>query len=270
MNRPRRPLPPSQRHDGDARDTGDATATVVARCVEPGALSIDGVSKAYGDAPAVGPIDLEVTPGERLALIGHNGSGKTTLLKMAAGLLEMSDGDILVGGHRAGSVEARAAISYVSDTPSFYDDLSLWEHMEYVARLHGVREWDQHAADLLGEVGLYGRADDLPNRFSRGLRQKAALALAFVRPFEILLIDEPFVGLDAAGKEALLSLLAAASEAGNTVVVATHDLAFVHTVTRVVALRDGALVHDGPAAGVDVDALVRNEDPSGEHDGEGQ
>lgn len=269
MNRQRRPVPPSQR-GAVSTENSDGASPTTARNTEPGAFSVDGVTKAYGDTLAVGPIDLEVSAGERVALIGHNGSGKTTLLKMAAGLLEVTDGNILVGGHRAGSVEARAAISYVSDTPSFYDDLSLWEHMEYVARLHGVREWDQQAADLLGEVGLYGRADDLPNRFSRGLRQKAALALAFVRPFEILLIDEPFVGLDATGKEALLSLLAAASGAGGTVIVATHDLAFVHTVGRVVALRDGSLVHDGPATAVDVDALVRNEDPSGEHDGEGQ
>lgn len=269
MNRQRRPVPPSQR--GAVGTGGEARPSPVpVRGTEPGALSIAAVAKSYGDTLAVGPIDLEISGGERLALIGHNGSGKTTLLKMAAGLLEISDGDILVGGHRSGSMEARAAISYVSDTPTFYDDLSLWEHMEYVARLHGVGDWDQHAADLLGEVGLYGRADDLPNRFSRGLRQKAALALAFVRPFEILLIDEPFVGLDAGGKDALMSLLAGATGAGATVVVATHDLAFVHTVGRVVALRDGSLVHDGPAAGLDVDALVRNEDPSGEHDGEGQ
>ena len=82
--------------------------------------------------------------------------------------------------------------------------------------------------------------------------------------------DEPFVGLDSAGKEALLGLLAGASEQGATVVVATHELSFVHTVGRIVALRDGALVHDGGTAGVDIDRLVRTEDPAGEHDGERQ
>jgi len=271
VNHRRRPLPPSQR-DGsivDAAGTGTGARPLPA-ATDPGSLSVRDVRKAYGDSPAVGPVDLDLAPGERTALIGHNGSGKTTLLRMVAGLLETSEGAITVGGHPAGSPAARAAVSYVADSPTFYDDLSLWEHMEYVARLHGTADWEQHAADLLGEVGLYGRADELPNRFSRGLRQKAALALAFVRPFEILLVDEPFVGLDAAGKEALMRLLGGATDAGATVVVATHDLAFVHTVARVVALRDGVVVHDGPAAGIDVDALVRNEDPSGEHDGEGQ
>ena len=135
--------------------------------------------------------------------------------------------------------------------------------------MHNVADWEQLAADLLGHLGLYDRSDDLPNRFSRGLRQKAAIALGFVRPFELLIVDEPFVGLDSMGKEALLDLLQQASDDGATVVVATHELSFVHTVSRVVALRDGRLVHDGPISGVNVDALVRTEDPIGEHDGEG-
>ena len=83
-------------------------------------------------------------------------------------------------------------------------------------------------------------------------------------------MDEPFVGLDARGKEALLELLEQASAEGATVVVATHELSFVHTVTRIIALRDGIVVHDGPAGSVNIDALVRNEDPVGEHDGEQQ
>lgn len=233
-----------------------------------GALVVQDVSKSYGDAPALSPLSIAVQQGERVALIGHNGSGKTTLLRMVAGLLEPSSGTLSVVDHPVGSLPARAALSYISDQPTFYDDLTLWEHLEYVARLHGEQEWEQHAADLLGHVGLYDRADDLPNRFSRGLKQKAAIALGFIRPFEVLIVDEPFVGLDSSGKEALLDLLAQASTDGATVVVATHELSFVHTVSRVIALRDGRLVHDGPATGVNVDALVRNEDPAGEHDGE--
>jgi energy-coupling factor transporter ATP-binding protein EcfA2 len=104
---------------------------------------------------------------------------------------------------------------------------------------------------------LYERADELPNRFSRGLRQKAAIAIAFVRPFELLLVDEPFVGLDASGKEALLSLFDQAATDGATLVVATHELSFVTKVERIIALRDGTVIHDGPQGDTDVDALVR-------------
>lgn len=236
----------------------------------PIVLAIDGIAKDYGAAAALEPVTLTVTAGERLALIGHNGSGKTTLLRIVAGLLEPSAGTVTVAGAPRGSLAARAAVSYIADHPLFYDDLSLWEHLEFVARMHGVEDWEMRAMDLLGRLGLHDRADDLPRTFSRGLRQKSAIALGFVRPFDVLLVDEPFVGLDAAGKDALLDLLAGASEAGATLLVATHELSFVKRAGRIVALRDGRLVHDGPVRGTDVDALVRAEDPTGEPDGRGQ
>ncbi|MBA3606163.1 MAG: ABC transporter ATP-binding protein [Actinomycetota bacterium] len=219
-------------------------------------LAAAGLAKSYGDAPAVGPVDLHVAAGERVVLVGHNGSGKTTLLRMAAGLLEPSAGRVTVDGRDVGSVEARALTSYLADQPVFYDDLSVWEHLEFIARLHDTEAWDEDAADLLDLLGLTERADDLPTTFSRGLRQKAAIALAFVRPFELLLVDEPFVGLDLEGRTALLTLFDRAHANGATLVVATHELTTVAASGRVVALRDGVVVHDGPAGDTDVEALV--------------
>jgi ABC-type multidrug transport system ATPase subunit len=222
------------------------------------ALATYELSKHYGDAPALEPLSLQIPEGQHVALIGHNGSGKTTLLKMCAGLLEPSAGHITVFGHKAGSYPARASLSWLSDTPTFYDDLSLWEHLEYVARMHGVEEWQPRAEELLGELGLAARRDDLPVTFSRGLRQKAAISLGFIRPMHVLLVDEPFVGLDSAGKQALLSLFDQAAAAGVTLVVATHELSFVERVGRLLALRDGALVYDGPPADADLDDLVQS------------
>jgi ABC-type multidrug transport system ATPase subunit len=221
-----------------------------------GALHADGVSKVYGDRPALAALDLHVPYGEAVALVGHNGSGKTTFLRIAAGLIEPSDGTVLIDGHPAGSLPARAAMAYVSDSPTFYEDLSVWEHLEYVARLHGHDDWEQDGADLLDHLGIYERADDLPTSFSRGLRQKASIALAFIRPFDVLLVDEPFVGLDAAGKTALLELLAEAQNDGRTLLVATHELSLLDRVSRCVALRDGELLYDGPSEGIDVLSLV--------------
>ena len=220
------------------------------------ALATVGLTKDYGDRPALQPLDLQVPQGQHVALVGHNGSGKTTLLRMAAGLLDPSGGHVIVMGHPSGSVGARRSLSWLSDNPTFYDDLSLWEHLEYVARLHGVVEWEPKAEALLERLGLPDRRDDIPTTFSRGLRQKASIALGMIRPFDLLLVDEPFVGLDATGKEALLALFDDASAAGATLVVATHELQFVNRVQRLVALRDGELVHDGPPDGTDVHALV--------------
>jgi ABC-type multidrug transport system ATPase subunit len=224
--------------------------------VTAAALSAHELMKSYGDAPALGPIDLTVAAGQRIVLIGHNGSGKTTLLRMAAGMLDPTSGTITVVGNEVGSIDARAFTSFLGDTPVFYDDLTVWEHLEYIARLHETEGWEEHAADLLELVGLTERADQLPTTFSRGLRQKAAIALAFVRPFEVLLVDEPFVGLDQAGKEALLELFRRAHADGATLIVATHELTTVSEAERVVALRDGDIIFDGPVADADPDLLV--------------
>lgn len=210
------------------------------------ALAARRVAKSYGDMVALEPVDLVVRRGEQVVLVGHNGSGKTTLLRMAAGLLEPTSGEVDVMGAPAGSIAARAALSYLADNPVLYDDLSVVEHIDYTCRLHGAQGWEEAAVELLGLVGLTGRADDLPSRFSRGLRQKTAIVLAFVRPFEVLLVDEPFIGLDPQGRDALIGLLDRARDAGAAVVVATHQLDYVSRASRCVALRDGTLIYDGP------------------------
>jgi ABC-type multidrug transport system ATPase subunit len=216
-------------------------------------LVAEGLHKAYGDLVALEPLDLRIAEGEAVALVGHNGSGKSTFLRMVAGLLEPTDGWVTVGGAAAGTVDARAATSYLPDEPVLYDDLSVREHLAYVSALHGADPPDD---EVLERLGLLDRADDLPARFSRGLRQKAAIAVGLCRPFRLLLVDEPFVGLDAPGKEAMLGLLAEVNGAGAAIVVATHDPEFVDRVTRCIALRDGAVVHDGAATPADVLRLV--------------
>jgi ABC-2 type transport system ATP-binding protein len=220
------------------------------------AIQTKGLTKRYGDHDALAPIDLTIPTGQRVSLIGHNGSGKTTLLKMLTGLLDPSAGTAAVAGHSTGSPAARGALSYLSDQPVFYDDLTVRQHLEYVARLHHTEEWETQADWLIETVGLSARADDLPATFSRGLKQKAAIAIAFVRPFELMLIDEPFVGLDRAGRSGLLDLVAWAHDDGATLVVATHELASVTTSDRLIALSDGRVIFDGAPADADLDALA--------------
>jgi ABC-type multidrug transport system ATPase subunit len=219
-------------------------------------LELRGVGKDYGDLVALQPTDLTVPTGQAVAIVGHNGSGKSTLLRIVAGLLDATAGEVVVVGQAAGTPDARAATSYVPDEPVLYDDLSVREHLLYVGALHGLTVTDEVVDELTGRLGLTGRVDDLPARFSRGLRQKAGLAVGLVRPYSLLLIDEPFVGLDAPGREALLVLLDEASDAGATLVIATHDPTFVERVDRCIALRDGSVVHDGAATPDDVLRLV--------------
>ena len=219
-------------------------------------LQTHEATKEYSDLVALHPLDLAVPRGQSVALVGHNGSGKSTLLAMVAGLLELSDGEIEVLGEPAGSSPARAAVSYLPDAPVLYDDLSVREHLAYVAALHGVPIEETDIDELLERIGLRERADDLPARFSRGLRQRTSIALGLVRPFELLLVDEPFVGLDASGKESLLTMLDELHDDGASLIVATHDPNFVERVERCIALRDGHVIHDGPATPADVMQLV--------------
>jgi ABC-type multidrug transport system ATPase subunit len=222
----------------------------------PAAIETVGLAKRYGDAPALWPLDLRIGTGERISLIGHNGSGKTTLMRMLVGMLEPSEGEATIAGHPIGSIEARAAVSYLADQPVFYDDLTVWEHLEYIARLHGTDDWEQQAVDLVDMVGLMDRVDDLPMTFSRGLKQKAALTMAFVRPFDVMLIDEPFVGLDRLGREALLELLTLAHGDGATLVVATHELSSVKESSRLIALSGGEVTYDGDPEAADLASLT--------------
>jgi ABC-2 type transport system ATP-binding protein len=222
----------------------------------PPTIETVGLAKRYGDAPALWPLDLRIGAGERVSLIGHNGSGKTTLMRMLVGMLEPSEGTAEIAGHPIGSIEARAAVSYLADQPVFYDDLTVWEHLEYIARLHGTDDWEQQAVDLVDMVGLMDRVDDLPTTFSRGLKQKAALTMAFVRPFDVMLIDEPFVGLDRLGRDALLELLSLAHRDGATLVVATHELSSVKESSRLIALSGGELTYDGDPTVADLAALT--------------
>ena len=222
------------------------------------ALETAGLTKSYGIHPALEPLDLAVAAGELVMLVGPNGSGKTTMLRMAAGLLEPTDGTVAIDGFPAGSLDARAALSYLPDNPVLYDDLSLVEHLHFIGRLHGVAadELDERGAALMDRFGLTHRADDLPVTFSRGLRQKTSIAIGLIRPFSVLLVDEPFVGLDQPGKRALTELLVDAYDQGATVIVATHALEFAEVAKRCIGLRDGELAYDGEASAAQVERLV--------------
>jgi ABC-type multidrug transport system ATPase subunit len=219
------------------------------------ALRAASLTKSYGELVALEPLDLSVPAGQRLALVGHNGSGKTTFIKLAAGLLEPTGGTVTVQGELAGSLAARALLSYVPDEPVLYDDLSVLEHIEFTCRLHGCQDWEDRAARLLDELGLATWAENLPSRFSRGMRQKTSIVLGLVRPFAVLIVDEPFVGLDPPGQEAFVKLMEEAAGGGASILVATHQLDYAATADRCVALRDGAVVFDGPPGEIELASL---------------
>ena len=208
-------------------------------------LAFSDTEKHHGEVVAVGPVTFDVPAGQLVALVGHNGSGKSTLLATAAGVLTPTEGSITVGGVPAGEQQARAEISYIHDHPVLYQDLSVQEHLEFLTRLHGSTPEDHDADRIVDRLALSHRVDDLPSTFSRGLRQKAAIAIALCRPFTVLLVDEPFSGLDSVGRDALMELIGEVRDRNGSVLVATHDKEALAIFDRVLMLREGELVYDG-------------------------
>ena len=208
-------------------------------------LEFSDAEKHHGEVVAVGPVTFDVPAGQLVALVGHNGSGKSTLLATAAGVLTPTEGSITVSGVPAGEQKARAEISYIRDHPVLYQDLSVQEHLEFLTRLHGSTPEDHDADRIIDRLGLSHRVDDLPSTFSRGLRQKAAIAIALCRPFTVLLVDEPFSGLDSVGRDALMELIGEVQSRNGSVLVATHDKEALAIFDRVLMLREGELVYDG-------------------------
>jgi ABC-type multidrug transport system ATPase subunit len=204
------------------------------------AVAAEGLVKDYGEVRALGPLDLSIDAGEVVSLVGPNGAGKSTLLRLAAGRLERSAGRIEVCSQRPGSLEARRLASFVPDTPVLYEDLSIGEMVEFVARLHGQEAWEPRAQQLIEQFDLVDRRDQLSVHLSRGLRQRVALILGLVRPFSVLLLDEPFGTLDAESVKTTRELIRQQADQGATVIVSSHQPNLLRA-TRTIRLVDGHL-----------------------------
>ena len=197
-------------------------------------------------------IDLTLAPGEALAVAGPNGAGKTTLLRLLAGLMRPTAGEIRVLGRplTRGDGDVRRALGLVTHQSLLYDDLTLRENLEFVARLYGLDRPRETAFAALEAAGLAGRADEAPRRLSRGLSQRAAIARALLHRPRILLLDEPFTALDAASADRLREELRRRLAEGLGLVIVTHHLSEVWDVaSRIAVLVEGRWAADEERAG---------------------
>lgn len=215
-------------------------------------LTAIDLERAFGARRALAGVSLVVHPGEAILLAGPNGAGKTTLLRCLAGLARPTRGTVEVHGRalRAGGAAARRHIGMVAHQTWLHDDLTLLENLAFAARLYGMSPPRQVAAAALERAGLGARAGDLPPALSRGMQQRAAIARALLHEPDIVLLDEPFSGLDATACAALRATIASVVAAGGAVIVVSHQPDEVwEVVTRVVGLRAGRVALDTPRAG---------------------
>jgi len=210
------------------------------------ALEIQDVWKYYGDFPALRKIALKVTPGSTVALLGRNGAGKTTLLRIIAGLSKPSQGGVRVLGADVRQDSTRRRIGVLGHGISLYDELSATENLTLYARLYGLDEPRKKAHEWLERTGLERVRDGLVREFSRGMRQRLAVARAFLHDPDVLLFDEPFTALDDRAIAVLQNLLADAHQRGRTIVMSTHQLKEALVLaTHVALIRRGEIAYSG-------------------------
>jgi heme exporter protein A len=188
------------------------------------ALAVEGVWKYYGDYPALRDINLSTEPGTCLALIGRNGAGKTTLLRTIAGFSRPMKGKIKILGREPRETGTRRDIGFIGHGIALYDELSAMENLTLYARLYGISDPRRRAIEWLEKTGLERVRDGLVREFSRGMRQRLAVARAFLHEPSVLLLDEPFTALDDRAIAVLQRLLREASTQARTIVLSTHQL----------------------------------------------
>ena len=214
-------------------------------------VSVEHLTRVYGDFTAVDDLSFEIGAAEIVGLIGPNGAGKTTTLRSLAGILRPTSGRVRIDGHDLvdDPLEAKRRLAFMPDEPHLFEYLTVTEHLRLVARLYGVADVDQRAGRLLAELELEGKEHALPGELSRGMRQKVVIACGLVRDASVLLFDEPLTGLDPIGIRRMRETILARGRAGAAIMVSSHLLHLVEEIcTRVIIMDRGKKIADGTVA----------------------
>jgi len=210
-------------------------------------IVVEDYYKIYDETVAVSGLSFTVEPGEILGLVGPNGAGKTTTMRALAGILEPSSGRLAVAGHdlKADPVAAKLALAYVPDDPHLFDNLTIWEHFQFIAASYRLRDWSASAEKLLGQFDLSEKRDSPCSDLSRGMRQKVAICCGYLHEPRVIMLDEPLTGLDPRGIRTMQESIRARAAAGAAVMVSSHLLSLVEDLCTSILLmsRGRKLLH---------------------------
>ena len=186
-------------------------------------LSVNNVTKKYGKLIANDNISLGVDRGEVSLLLGPNGAGKSTLIKCIAGLLKFT-GNIDICGNGNKTIQAKRDLGYIPEVPALYEMLTIWEHMEFIARAYSLENWRDRAERLLERFELVDKKKKLGKELSKGMQQKLSICCGFLPEPKVILFDEPLVGLDPQAIKELKNMIIEKQKAGYAILISTHML----------------------------------------------
>jgi heme exporter protein A len=237
--------------------TRDAVLAPASQATALAAIEAVDLARSFGRRQVLRDVSFRVNAGECLALFGPNGAGKTTLLRVLAGLLRPSRGTARVAGVTLpGGAEARAAVGLISHQTMLYSALTALENVEFSARLYGVGSPREAALRALERMRLADRASSVVRSLSRGMQQRVSIARAIVHDPTVVLLDEPYTGLDEAGASALTDALESLKAAGAALVLVTHHLGEgLALATHTAIMRDGRFVQHDSRGDVAVEAF---------------
>jgi ABC-2 type transport system ATP-binding protein len=211
-------------------------------------IKLINLTKNYGKLMAVNRVNLAVAPGEIFGFLGPNGAGKTTTIKMMAGLLQPSGGNILINGYdvQKEPLKTKAVTGFIPDRPFLYEKLTAMEFMHFIAALYGMEDPKKRITELLELFGLPDWKNELVENFSHGMKQRLVMASALLHHPEVLVVDEPMVGLDPRGARLVKDIFKDLAANGVTVFMSTHTLEIVEQMcTRVAIINLGSIIAEG-------------------------
>ena len=213
-------------------------------------LQIRNLSKRFGAFPAISNLNLDVEVGQFVSIFGPNGAGKTTLLKLIACLVSPTSGKIVLESGLPGT--GRQNVGYVSHQSLLYNDLTGYENLLFYSRLYQLTRREERSRQILERMGLLGAKGQLVREYSRGMKQRLALGRALLHEPRLLLLDEPYVGLDQQGSRLLTDVLSHLKDGTHTVLLVTHNLSEgLRLCDRVLIQYRGSLVFDKPSSRLD-------------------